>query len=115
MGALLYQWMGLLWIPVALALVRKFQRLKTAIFIFTCIMSLQIQVELMESLGYPHGMTGLLKWGVYERGLVVYSIVFVLFLLLAHYSPNTRGIIFFAACLSIYIFSFCASMLIMVL
>ncbi len=107
--------MDLLWLPVALVAVHKGQRLNTAAFILICIMTLRAQIELMQSMGHPNGIVGLLHSGAYERGLVVYGIIFALFLVLAYFSPNTRGIIYFAATLSIYIFAFCISMLVMAL
>lgn len=109
----LYQWIDLLWLPVGMAVVHKGQRLLTAIFMLVCIFSMRAQVELMESFGKPGGFTGLLSAGVFERGLVVYGIVFTLFLILAYFSPRTKGVIFLAALLTIYILSFCLSMLIM--
>lgn len=115
MTELLYQWMDLLWLPVALAAVHKGQRLKAVAFILVCIMTLRAQIELMQSIGHPNGLVGFMKSGAYERGLVVYGIIFALFLVLAYFSPNTRGIVFFAATLSIYIFAFCISMLVMAL
>lgn len=115
MTSLLYQWIDLLWLPVGVVAVHKGQRLKTAIFMVVCILTLRAQVELMESIGRVHGFTGFWNWDAYQRGLLVYGIVFALFLLLAYFSPHTKGIVFFAATLTIYIFSFCASMLAMVI
>ncbi len=109
----LYQWIDLLWLPVALVTVHKGQRVLTAAFILVCILSMRAQVELMQSFGKPGGFTGLLESGAYERGLVTYGIVFALFLILAYFSPHTKGVIFLAATLTIYILSFCLSMLVM--
>lgn len=115
MTQVLYQWIDLLWLPVAMLAVHKGQRLKTAVFLLVCIMTLRAQVELMQSIGHPNGLMGLIKAGAYERGLIVYGIVFALFLVLAYFSPNTKGIVFFAATLTVYIISFCVSMLVMTL
>lgn len=115
MTPLLYQWIDLLWLPVSMVAVHKGQRLHTAAFILVCIMTLRAQVELMQHIGHSRGLIGLMHSGAYERGLVVYGIVFALFLILAYFSPHTKGIIFFAATLSVYIFTFCISMLVMVL
>lgn len=109
----LYQWIDLLWLPVGLVTVHQGQRVLTAIFMLTCILSMRAQVELMQSFGKPGGFTGILQAGAYERGLVVYGIVFTLFLILAYFSPRTKGVIFLAALLTIYILSFCLSMLVM--
>lgn len=115
MTSLFYQWIDLLWLPVALVAVHEGQRIKTCVFLLVCILTLRAQVELMETIGHPKGLVGLLHSGAYERGLVVYGIIFALFLLLAYFSANTKGIVFFAATLSIYIFAFCASMVVMLL
>lgn len=95
--------------------VHKGQRLNTAVFLLVCIMTLRAQVELMERIGHPNGLMGLIGAHAYERGLVTYGIIFALFLILAYFSPNTKGIVFFAATLTVYIVSFCISMLVMTL
>lgn len=115
MSALLYQWIDLLWLPVGMVVVHKGQRLKTAAFMLVCILTMRAQVELMESLGGTNGFTGFWGWDSFQRGLLAYGIIFALFLLLAYFSPHTRGIVFFAATLTIYIAAFCLSMLLMVI
>lgn len=112
---LLYQWIDLLWLPVALVMTHKGQRIKTLLFIIACVLTLRTQIELMESIGRPDGFFRLIGVGLYERGLIVYGLLIALFLILAHFSPNTRGAIFMAAALSLYIFGFCISMLAMLL
>lgn len=115
MASLLYQWIDLLWLPVGMVAVHKGQRLKTAIFMLVSILTLRVQVELMDSINAPHGFTGLWDWDAYQRGLLVYGIVFALFLILAYFSARTQGIVFFAATLTVYILTFCLSMLVMVI
>ncbi|MFN3826223.1 MAG: hypothetical protein ACK4NR_01210 [Micavibrio sp.] len=115
MTDLIYQWIDLLWVPVALVAVHKGQRLKTVVFLLVCILTMRAQVELMEHIGKPSGFTGLLETEAYERGLITYGIIFALFLLLAYLSPHTKGIVFFAATISLYVLSFCFSMLVMVI
>jgi hypothetical protein len=58
---------------------------------------------------------GFVEMGLYERGLFVYGFFIALFLILAHFSPRTTGVIFLAASLTIFIMGFCVSMLAMVL
>lgn len=113
MLSFLYQWIDLLWLPVALVTVHKGQRVLVVAFMLVCILTLRVQVELMHSFGKPGGFTGLLESGAYERGLVTYGIVFALFLILAYFSPRTQGVVFLAATLTIYILTFCLSMLVM--
>ncbi len=115
MLSLLYQWIDLLWLPVGLGAVHKGQRIKTLLFVGACVLTLRTQIELMESIDHPHGFLNLIGLGLYERGLIVYGFLIMLFLILAHLSPNTKGVIFMAAALSLYIFGFCISMVAMLL
>lgn len=112
---LIYQWIDLLWLPLSWFVVHKHQRFMTLGFLLTGILTMRTQIEIMESIGYPTGILPLLHSGLYERGLVTYGVIFGLFLLLAHFSKKTASIVFFAATLSIYIFSLCASMIVMLL
>ncbi len=112
---LLYQWIDLLWLPIGWFAVHKRFRLKTIIFLLSCIFTLRMQVELMESMDKPTGFLTFMDSHVYERGLVVYGILITLFLLLAHFSPRTREIVFLAAAINIYIFSLCLSMIVLCL
>lgn len=112
---LIYQWLDLLWLPAALLAVHRGQRLMAAGFVLACVFSLRMQIELMASLGFPQGILGFLNAGLYNRGLITYSLVTALFLVLAYLSPNTKGAIFLAASISLYILSFCTSMLVMAL
>ena len=62
--------------------------------------------ELMHTTGYPTGFINLMSSQALDRGLVVYSIFYVLYLILAHYSPNTKGPIFVAGSISIFFMAF---------
>lgn len=115
MSDLIYQWIDFIWLPIGFMVVRKDQRLMTVAFIFTCLLTLRTQVELIESTGYSTGFLGIMDSPLLGRGMVVYGLVITLFLVLAYYSPRTRGVIFFAATLSMYILAFCLSLLIMTL
>ena len=115
MQSLLYQWMDLLWLPVGLVVSYKGQRLKTAAFVLICVFTLRMQIELMAETGHEAGFFAFLDAGPYERGLVVYGLVIAFFLTLVHFSPNTRGAIFLAAAISMYMMGFFISMLVMLI
>lgn len=115
MQSLIYQWIDLLWIPVGLVACHRGQRIKTTIFILTCVFTLRTQLEIMASIGQPDGLLGFWGLGLYERGLIIYGLLIAIFLVLAYLSPTTRGVIFLAAMISIYTIGFCVSMLAMVL
>ena len=115
MTELIYQWIDFIWLPISLIVVRKHQRLMVFAFTLTCLLTLRTQVELVESTGFSTGFLDIMHSSMLSRGMIIYSLVIMLFLALAHFSPNTRGIIFFAAALSIYVLAFCTSMLLMAL
>lgn len=113
MGNTFYEWIDLLWIPLGLLCVRKGQYLMATAFILVCIGSLRVQVQLMESTQHPNGFMGWLPGTAYDRGLVFYGLLIALFLLLAHLSPRTKGAVFLAAILTLYILGLCGSMIVM--
>lgn len=115
MTSLIYQWIDLVWLPIGWFSVHKQHRVKAMIFIITCVLTLRTQIELVESTGYDKGFLPFFDAPLYTRGLVVYSIIIALFLILAHYSPRTRKMVFFAASITIYIVAFCVSMFVMLL
>lgn len=115
MGELIYQWIDLVWLPIGWFAVHKHQRVKVMAFIITCILTLRTQAELLDSTGYDEGYLPLMHSPVFTRGLIVYSIIIMLFLILAYLSPRTQGIVFFTASITIYIFAFCVSMVLMLL
>lgn len=115
MPDLFYQWIDCLWLPLGLVIARRGQRLMTLAFIGTCILTLRTQLELMIGIGYGNGIIGLVKMGLYERGLIIYGLVIGFFLLLLWFSPRTKGAIFLAAIITLYLFGFCISMLSMTL
>lgn len=107
MGALVYQWIDLIWLPVAVFVVHERHRIKIGIFILINVLTFRMQLELMDSIGYGEsGILGLLNSDLYIRGLVTYSILYMIVLALAYFSPRTKEIVFFAAVLSIYIIMF---------
>lgn len=82
--------------------VHKGQRIKAALFALGCYVALRLQLELMQATGYPDGVFHYLDSDPYERGVVGYGILVALYLLLCYISPNTKGVVFLAASLSIY-------------
>ncbi len=115
MGALIYQWIDLVWLPIGWFAVHEQHRLKTLIFLLTCSLTMRTQIELVEMIGSDTGVLPFMETPLYSRGLIVYSIIIAFFLVLAHYSPRTSKMVFFAASLTIFIFAFCVSMVVMIL
>lgn len=106
-------WLLLFWIPVALFIVHKGQRLKSSGFILLLALLLNLQIDLMHSTGFAKGFTGFIKMDLEQRGLIVHSIFIALFLLLSYLSPRTKGAIYLAASLSLFFMSFFISSIFM--
>jgi hypothetical protein len=110
-----YYWIDVIWLPIAFFLVHKKHRWWSIGFVVSCMVFMRLQVELMEFIGYPNGILKLISADVNARMLMVYSIFYMLFLIMAHYSPKTEGVVFMGACLGIFFMLFVVSSLIMVL
>ena len=111
----IYLNLDLIWIPVALITVNEGQRVKAAIFCAACYLFLRLQLELMVSFGYPNGIFGLMDTALYVRGLACYSVTTMIFLGLSIWSPNTKGIMFMAATLSIFFMAVTISSILLIL
>ncbi len=84
-------------------------------FVVACIILARLQVEIMTSIGYPFGIMGFWEAHVHTRALIVTGIFYSLFLLMAHFSKRTQGVVFMAACLSIFFMIFFIGSLTMLL
>jgi hypothetical protein len=113
MASFIYQWVDFIWVPLGLFVATKEQRWVVLAFILTCLLTLRMQIELMEETGFSTGFTGFFESSAHTRGMVTYSILIMLYLILIHFSKNTRKIVLFAASISIYIFSFILSLVVM--
>ncbi len=112
---MVYQWMDVIWLPLGLFIATKGQRWLVSAFFITCMIMMRLQVEVMQSINYPNGFAGLLSSGAFERGMVTYSLFYVIYLILVYFSPNSRGVIFFAASISIFFMAFFISSMVMLL
>ena len=107
---LFLDWIDALWIPAAIFIVHKKQRIKAVLFILVCMLSLRLQAEMIEMTGFNTGFTGLFDSSVFKRGQIFYSICIGIYLILSYYSPRTSGVIYMAASLSIYFMAFVGSL-----
>ena len=80
-----------------------------------CMLTMRIGVELVRGSGFDTGFFNLLTSDIFNRAQIVYSIFIIIFLILSHYSPNTKGAVYMAASISIYFMAFVSSMVVMVL
>lgn len=115
MGNLIYNWIDIIWLPIAFLFVHKQHRWWAAGFIVFCMTLMRLQTELMEYIGYPTGILPFIESHVNARLMITYSLFYIGFLILAHFSPKTQGIVFLGACLAILFMIFTVSSLIMLL
>jgi len=109
------QWIDLIFLPLTLFAVKKDQRIVSAAFIIFCMITMRMQVELINSTGYGSGFLGLMKWDAFSRGIVTYSFFYIFYIIITIYSPNTKSWILSAAALSLYFAAFFTSIIIMLL
>ena len=107
------QWIDVIWLPIAWFVVNKDQRWWSIALVGSCMLMMRMQVELMVKIGYPHGMLPFYDAHVFARGVITYSIFYVAFILLAHYSPNTKGALFMTGTISIFFLALLFSTLVM--
>ena len=109
------QWLDLIWLPLGLLVVRPHQRLWVAGFFGTCMVMMRMQIELMAATGFSGGFMGLLEYNATERGLAVYSVFYVIYLVLVLFSPYARGPLLIAASISVFFAALFTSMIVMCL
>ena len=108
-----WPWADLAWFPIAIAVTRKRQKIKAAVFILACVLALRLQRDVIYSTGHRNGFTNLLDSDVFYRGMCVYALFILVFLALSYYSPGSRGVIYMAAALSWFFMAFISSTVIM--
>ena len=112
---LILQWIDLVWLPITLVVVHKYQRAFAAAYILSCVLMLRLQTELLSSTGFTEGFTGLIKTTPFDRGLIVYSLFHIIYIIMAIYSPSRQRVIFMSASISIFFAALFVSMGIMVI
>ncbi|MCB9982762.1 MAG: hypothetical protein H6861_03675 [Rhodospirillales bacterium] len=109
------QYIDVLWLPLGLLAVHKPQRGWAAGFFIGCMVMMRLQAELIISTGYENGFLGLFETSVHRRGQIAYSVFYVLYIALAVYSPNTKGVILMAASISMFFTAMLVSMIVMII
>lgn len=112
---ILLQWIDLIWLPLAFFVARKDQRPGVMGFFIACMIMMRLQIELVESTGYINGFLELLDMSVQARGVMVYTAFYAIYLVLAVFSPYSKGVVLMAASISVFFAALFTSMVIMVL
>jgi len=112
---IVYQWIDLIWLPLALLLTHKQHRIVAAAYVLACVFMLRLQIEFMAETGHLYGYLNFLGFHPYERGLFVYGLFNIVFLLAAHFSPGARPVIIMASALSLFFTAMFSATIIMLL
>lgn len=108
-------WLDVIWLPILFMLVHKQHRWWTLGFGFACLIMLRMQTEIFNGIHRENGIMGVISTDVHTRAQITYSVFYILFLLMAHYSPGTKGVVFMAACIAVFFMAFVTSTLVMAL
>ncbi len=111
----LLQWIDLAWLALALPVARRDQRVWVFGFFIGSMVMMRLLSELMESIGYPAGIMGFWVTPVFTRGLLVYSVFYMIYIMLIYFSPNAQGTMLMAASLGLFFLAFFTFALLMVI
>lgn len=109
------QWVDSLWLLIALIIAGRKQKILSFAFILSCMAMMRLQVEMLGSMGFPHGVLSILPYHIFWRGLVVYSIIYALYFLFIKVSPGSKGSLLLASALTLFFGGFFISSFIMIL
>jgi len=115
MEDLIYYWIDIIWIPILYFGVHKKHRWWALGFVLSSMVLIRLQGEIMTFIGYEYGIINYLQSKVHTRLLAVSSLFYILYLLMAHFSPKTQGVVFMAASLSFFFMIFVVGSIVMVL
>tara|TARA_R110001592_G_scaffold3525_18_gene20023 strand:- start:8231 stop:8578 length:348 start_codon:yes stop_codon:yes gene_type:complete len=115
MESLIYYWIDVIWIPILFFGVHKKHRWWALGFVISTMILIRLQSEIMTHIGYEYGIIGYMTINVHTRLLAVSSFFYALYLLMAHFSSKTQGVVFMAASLSFFFMIFLIGSLVMLL
>lgn len=108
-------YVDLLWLPIMLFALHGKHKFYGAGFVLCGALMLRMQVELMDTIGFPNGILPIIENDVHIRALITYSVSYLLYLLLAVWSFGERAHIFMGFTLSHFFLTLLVSTVVMVL
>ncbi len=111
----LYLWADIIWLPIILFTVHKAHRWWSVGFVISSMILVRLLAEIMVYIGHENGIMGFVTANVHTRALLVSSFFYIIFIIVAHYSTGTRGVVFMAGCLTFFFAIFVTCSLVMVL
>ncbi|MCB1532022.1 MAG: hypothetical protein KDJ35_04040 [Alphaproteobacteria bacterium] len=109
------QYIDFIWLPLVFLAAPKPHRRTALLYVLGCIFLLRMQVEMMIALGYPRGILTLVDMSAFNRGLVIYTLFYILYLGFLHFSAKNDKSIVMASSIGLYFVVFFVSSMAMVL
>lgn len=111
----LYNWIDLLWIPIALIVLPLRQWIEALTLIICCVIMLRLQIETLDAYDFNGGLTGWFDFDLYHKGLFAYSLVIAAYLILALILYRHGWFIHLSWAIGIFFQAFIFSSLIMII
>lgn len=108
-------WIDLAWIIVAVFASKGRFKVFSVFFVLACFFMLRLQVKLMDTIGFHHGILRWIDTPILFRGMMAYGVFIAVFLGLVSLSKDYNAYVFMAAGITIFTIAFCVSSAVMVL
>jgi len=102
---LVLEWIDLFWVIAAIIIPHKTHKYFAVTFVFLCVLTLRMEIELINAMGIGNGITGFFESSALIKGQIFYGIATAFYMLLSYYSKHTKPEIYMAASLTIYFFT----------
>ena len=113
--AFILQYIDAIWLFIAFFAVHKDHRRTAVLFVFGCMALMRMQAELMVSIGYPNGILFFMDSHVFNRGLVIYTVCYLIYLAVVHFSAKNDKSIVMASSIGMFFMVFFASSVLLML
>lgn len=108
------QWIDVIWLPLGFLVADRKQRGLVVATVLGCMVMMRLLAELMDSIGHPNGILGLISLPVLLRGQMVYAFFLSAYLLYVIFFKS-KGSLLMAGSISIFFATFFSFALVMVL
>lgn len=109
------QYIDAIWLPIVFFIAHKDHRRTAVLFVLGCMFLMRMQVELMISIGYPRGILNFSETDVFSRGILIYSLSYIIYIIFLHFSAKSDKSIMLASSLGAFFMVFFLSSVVMLL
>lgn len=109
------QYIDLIWLPLAYFAAHKNHRRTALLCIMGCALLMRMQVEMVVTMGYPRGVLNILDIQAFNRGLIIYTIFYITYLVFLHMSSESDKSVVLASSIGMFFMVFFASSVLLML